>query len=221
MGSQHWLRRLAKSPRAACAVRAIRSAPTSNGVFRSLSITNWSVLRRAPRRNDLAKGPGRGPRRGRRGRKNARLWGGRAVVDEAEGGSEVPELPEPRTRADARLAQRPAQAGSPRERQRELRERRAGWSRRRPGPEPEPSEQVTSRLSGSRRLEPAHRSTAARTNIQICLEHMSEQPGPSFSRSRLVSVSVEVELELIARSRRRRGSTRISGRVRNNFSAEP
>jgi hypothetical protein len=143
-------------------------------------------------------------------------------VDEAEGGSEVPELPEPRTRADARLAQRPAQAGSPRERQRELPGRRRLWQWRRPGPEPEPSEQVTSRLSGSGRLEPAHRSTAARTNIQICLEHMSEQPGPSFSRSRLVvSVSVELELELIARSRRRRGGTRISGRVRNDFSAEP
>jgi hypothetical protein len=112
--------------------------------------------------------------------------------------------------------------GSPRERQPELTERGERSGRWRPRPEPEPSEQLPSCLGGGGRLDPAHRSAAAGTSIEVRLEHMFQEPGPPLSCRRLgVALRVEQQDELIARSRRRRGGTGIGGRVRDYFSAEP
>lgn len=66
------------------------------------------------------------------------------------------------------------------ERQRELRGRREGWSRRWSGAEPESSEQSAGRVAGSCGVEPAHGSRAAGASIEVRLEHMSQEPRPSF-----------------------------------------
>ncbi len=68
------------------------------------------------------------------------------------------------------------------ERQPELPERRLWCRRGRSRTETEPSEQVASGLRGGRRLDPAHRSAAARTGIEVRGKHMTKQPRPTTRR---------------------------------------
>jgi hypothetical protein len=104
-----------------------------------------------------------------------------------------------------------------------LAEQRSRFAGRGSRGEAEPSEQVARFVAVTGSVEPAHRPTAAGASIEVRLEHMPEQPRPTFSQSWLVGVGddIELELELIARSGRRRGGIGISGRVRDHFSAEP
>ena len=100
-------------------------------------------------------------------------------------------LPEPftgplRDGALPKLRPRRGSSGRGTKRQRELPERSRSRSRRRARSEAEPSEQIASAFFGGGGLDPAHRPAAAGAGIGVRSEHMSEQPAPAFSRSRLV-----------------------------------
>ena len=84
---------------------------------------------------------------------------------------------------------------------------------------PELSEQGGGSLFGGGGFEPAHGPAAADTSVKICPEHMSQQPGPTFTgRARVVSLGVGLgEQKLVARSRRRLESGRILWRLRDYF----
>ncbi len=58
--------------------------------------------------------------------------------------------------------------------------------------------QLASSLLGGSGLHPAHRSAAARASVEVRLEHMFQEPRPSFPRSGLGALGIELELELIA-----------------------
>jgi len=74
-------------------------------------------------------------------------------------------------------------------------------------------------LLGGGGFEPTHGSAAVHTSVKICPEHMSQQPGPTFTgRAAVVSLGVELgELKLIAGSWRWLESGRILWRLRNYF----
>jgi hypothetical protein len=94
------------------------------------------------------------------------------------------------------------------ERQLELAKGRSGPGGRRTRTEAEPREQRTRSLRRFGRVEPAHRARATRTSIEVCAEHVLEQPSPALSSRRLVVALFERELELIIWRRRRGGGGR-------------
>ena len=77
-------------------------------------------------------------------------------------------------------------------------------------------------MFGGGGFEPAHGPTAMHTSVKICPEHMSQQPGPTFTgRASVVRLGVELgELKLVSRSRRRLESDRILWRLRDYFGAK-
>jgi len=87
----------------------------------------------------------------------------------------------------------------------ELPKRNRWWRRRRLRSKPKLGEQRGGSLFGGGGVEPAHGPAAVHTSVKICPEHISQQPGPTFTgRARVVSLGAELgEQKLVAGSRRR------------------